>query len=90
MAVTPPCRNKLYPTGVPWASSKQKLKNEQRNQMLAFVRRAVLVEGSCFWVENPHTSWFLRQVAPELTWELVDSWKNVGELRLDFCRFGTP
>lgn len=48
MAVTPPCRNKLYPTGVPWASSKQKLKNEQRNQMLAFVRRAVLVEGSCF------------------------------------------
>ena len=43
-----------------------------------------------FWVENPHTSWFWRQVAPELTWELVDSWENVGELRVDFCRFGTP
>lgn len=61
VAVTPPCRSKEFPLGVPWTSERQKEKNKQGNSQLAFVLKAVklcIQMKILFWVENPHGSWF--------------------------------
>ena len=41
-----------------------------------------------FWIENPDSSWIWRQQG-ELSWEKVLAYAQVGDLRLDYCRFGT-
>eukprot|EP00435_Cladocopium_sp_Y103_P071851 s87_g38.t1 len=92
MAVTPPCRSPEFPEGLPDVSEKQMLKNWQGNQMLAFVQRLILLFlefGGLFWCENPDGSWMWRQRG-ELSWDKILGFPDVGDLRLDFCRFGTP
>ena len=91
-AVTPPCRNREYPEGVPWASELQQEKNRVGNLLLKFVLQAV--EACCkseiiFWVENPHPSWLWRQVG-ELSWEPLLRRFGIGDLVVDYCRFSTP
>eukprot|EP00438_Fugacium_kawagutii_P031952 Skav201893 [mRNA] locus=scaffold550:821951:826546:+ [translate_table: standard] len=91
-AVTPPCRTKQYPKGVPWASELQQLKNDMGNRMLAFVQSCVkccLSHRVVFWVENPHLSWMWRQT-DELSWDEILQDEQVGDLVLDYCRFRTP
>ena len=48
-----------------------------------------LLQGGFFWVENPDGSWMWRQRGA-LSWDPVLAFDSVGDLRLDFCRFGTP
>ena len=91
-AITPATRTKQFPAGVPWASALQKIKNSEGNAQLAFVLRIVLAcIDNCvvFWVENPDSSWIWRQ-EKELSWDAVLESDLVGDLRLDYCRFGTP
>ena len=55
-AITPPCRSKEHPRGVPWCSEKQQVKNQIGNEQVAFVIRLVkacVKSGTKFWVENP-------------------------------------
>lgn len=59
--------------------------------MLAFMQRLVrlcLKLNVKFFVENPDGSWMWRQI-DELSWQSILDDKTVGDLRLDFCRFGT-
>ena len=92
-AITPPCRNLEFPEGTPWCSPLQQYKNEQGNLMLKFVlEMAVRCQrlGTLFMVENPDSSWIWRQTRAELSWKpLLDGHPQIGDLRLDFCRFGT-
>eukprot|EP00435_Cladocopium_sp_Y103_P020927 s3291_g5.t1 len=91
-AVTPACRTKAYPEGVPWASELQQRKNQMGNEMLRFVLRAVkacLEAAVVFWVENPFLSWMWRQVG-ELSWDEILADERVGDFDVDYCRFGTP
>ena len=90
-AITPPVRNCLHPAGVPWASQKQKKKNRDGNRMLKFViiiASVFLEEGLHFWVENPWGSWMWRQKG-KLSWKKILASGKVGDLQLDYCRFGT-
>ena len=50
------------------------------------------IAGSIFFlVENPDSSWMWRQKRKDLTWDGVFAADpKAGDLRLDFCRFGTP
>ena len=92
MAVTPPCRNLEFPEGLPTVSEKQFVKNTQGNEMLAFVEKLALLFlglGGFFWIENPDGSWMWRQRGA-LSWDEILAHPGVGDLRLDFCRFGTP
>lgn len=91
-AVTPACRTREYPQGVPWASELQQCKNNMGNEMLDFVLRCVkacLAVDVVFWVENPFLSWLWRQV-DSLSWDEILADSRVGDLDLDYCRFGTP
>ena len=92
-AITPPTRTLLHPEGVPWASGLQSYKNDQGNRMLAFTLRMVRVCIACsifFVVENPDSSWMWRQKRDDLKWDDVfETDPYAGDLRLDFCRFGT-
>lgn len=91
-AVTPACRTREHPEGVPWASELQQCKNRMGNEMLDFVLRCVkacLSADVIFWVENPFLSWLWRQVG-RLSWDEVLADARVGDLDLDYCRFGTP
>ena len=91
-AITPATRTKQFPSGVPWASALQKIKNAEGNEQLAFVLRLVsacIRHSVVFWVENPDSSWIWRQ-EKELSWKKVLENELVGDLRLDYCRFGTP
>ncbi len=92
-AITPPCRTLEHPKGTPWCSPLQQLKNELGNSMLRFILRitlACLRAHVLFLVENPDSSWLWRQVDEGLTWApLLEQFPEVGDLRLDFCRFGT-
>ena len=92
-AITPPCRTLEYPAGTPWCSPLQQFKNEQGNAMLRFVLQIVMVcleSAVLFLVENPDSSWLWRQTDRGLSWKpLMDRHPEVGDLRLDFCRFGT-
>ena len=90
-AITPPCRSKQHPDGVPWCSEKQKVKNELGNEMLRFVLSLIpicLAFGVIFFVENPDGSWMWRQRG-SLAWDPVLGTGKIGDLRLDYCRFGT-
>ncbi len=90
-AITPPVRSLVHPEGVPWASELQKEKNLAGNSQLKFVLRLVLVccrLGIIWWVENPDGSWMWRQTG-ELSWDPILREFQVGDLRLDYCRFGT-
>lgn len=90
-AITPPCRSKQHPQGVPWCSEKQKLKNELGNEMLRFVLSLIpicLAVGVIFFVENPDGSWMWRQRG-SLAWDPALRTGKIGDLRLDYCRFGT-
>ena len=90
-AITPPVRNLLHPAGVPWASQKQKKKNRDGNRMLKFVLIIAMVfleEGLHFWVENPWGSWMWRQKG-KLSWRRILASGKVGDLKIDYCRFGT-
>ncbi len=92
LAITPPCRNKEFPEGVPWASEKQQLKNQHGNEMLCFVLTLVqicLEVGVKFFVENPDGSWIWRQVG-KMSWDKILEDGTVGDLRVDYCRFSTP
>jgi hypothetical protein len=91
-AVTPACRTREHPEGVPWASELQQCKNRMENEMLDFVLQCVkacLSADVIFWVENPFLSWLWRQVG-RLSWDEVLADARVGDLDLDYCRFGTP
>ena len=92
-AITPPCRTLEYPAGTPWCSPLQQFKNEQGNEMLRFILQIVMVcleSAVLFLVENPDSSWLWRQTDRGLSWKpLMDRHPEVGDLRLDFCRFGT-
>lgn len=90
-AITPPVRDLLHPAGVPWASQKQKRKNRDGNRMLFFVLVIVRVFaelGLHFWVENPWGSWMWRQKG-RLSWKKLMSSGRFGDLKVDYCRFGT-
>lgn len=90
-AITPPTRTLLHPGGVPWGSDLQRRKNEEGNEQLRFILRLCLCcleHGVIFWIENPDSSWIWRQHG-ELSWEKVLAYAQVGDLRLDYCRFGT-
>ena len=93
-AITPPCRTLQYPEGTPWCSPLQQHKNSLGNQMLKFVLDISTCchrNGVLFLVENPDSSWLWRQTSAELCWDdLMADGSGVGDLRLDFCRFGTP
>ena len=93
-AITPPCRTLQYPEGTPWCSPLQQHKNSLGNQMLKFVLDITTCchrNGVLFLVENPDSSWLWRQTAAGLCWDdLLAEGSSVGDLRLDFCRFGTP
>lgn len=89
-AITPPVRTLQYPQGVPWASLLQQQKNLAGNLQLLFILRLVRVclrKGVVWWVENPDGSWIWRQVG-ELSWDAILQDPSVGDLRLDYCRFG--
>lgn len=91
-AVTPACRTREHPEGVPWASELQQCKNRMGNEMLDFVLQCVkacLSADVVFWVENPFLSWLWRQQG-HLSWDEVLADARVGDLDLDDCRFGTP
>lgn len=92
-AITPPTRTLLHPDGVPWASDLQHYKNEQGNDMLLFTLkmvRACIAQRILFVVENPDSSWMWRQTRKELSWDgIFAADPKAGDLRLDFCRFGT-
>ena len=92
-AITPPTRTLLHPEGVPWASELQHYKNEQGNDMLLSTLkmvRACVAQGILFVVENPDSSWMWRQTRKELSWDgIFAADPKAGDLRLDFCRFGT-
>lgn len=92
-AITPACRTLDYPGGTPWCSPLQQFKNQQGNQMLAFILLMVWAcseTGVLFLVENPDGSWLWRQRDKKLTWQpLLTKFPDIGDLRLDFCRFGT-
>ena len=47
-AITPPCRIKAHPSGVPWCSELQKAKNEAGNEQLRFVLSLV----RCVWLNE--------------------------------------
>ena len=92
-AITPACRTLEYPAGTPWCSPLQQFKNDQGNQMLRFI---LLMVWACvevdvlFLVENPDSSWLWRQTDKHLSWgPLLAKYPGIGDLRLDFCRFGT-
>eukprot|EP00438_Fugacium_kawagutii_P025277 Skav207212 [mRNA] locus=scaffold1244:113945:117027:+ [translate_table: standard] len=90
-AITPPCRTRAFPQGVPWASELQQEKNRTGNEQLRFVLHLVSIFislGLFFWIENPDSSWFWRQ-QNELSWDSVMALPGVGDLRLDYCRLGT-
>ena len=90
-AITPPCRNKQFPEGVPWCSQLQQSKNLAGNLQLSFVLEIVMAcikSDVRFWVENPDGSWIWKQRGA-LSWDGVLAHKSVGDLRVDYCRFGT-
>lgn len=65
-AITPPCRSKAYPAGVPWCSQLQQFKNGVGNEQLEFIIRLSIVCLECeipFWIENPDQSWLWKQTA---------------------------
>eukprot|EP00438_Fugacium_kawagutii_P032685 Skav221346 [mRNA] locus=scaffold1845:125657:130120:- [translate_table: standard] len=91
-AITPPCRTKEHPGGVPWCSELQQLKNDMGNRMLAFVlecAKACLLAAVVFWIENPHGSWIWRQPG-SLSWDEVCEDDRVNDMVVDYCRFNTP
>ena len=92
-AITPPCRTLDFPAGTPWCSSLQQFKNEMGNAMLRFIlqiTQACAMAGILFVVENPDGSWLWRQTDKSLSWvPLLERFPDIGDLRLDFCRFGT-
>ena len=90
-AITPPCRSSLHPGGVPWCSEKQQLKNKLGNEMLRFVLSLIpicLPLNVLLFVEIPDGSWMWRQQG-SLGWDAVLETGKIGDLRLDYCRFGT-
>ena len=91
-AITPPCRTSEHPLGVPWCSELQRAKNKLGNEQLAFVLRVVKIclrHGVRFWVENPDGSWIWKQIG-SLSWDPILANKTVGDMRVDYCRFGAP
>eukprot|EP00438_Fugacium_kawagutii_P012357 Skav200003 [mRNA] locus=scaffold4475:38161:42612:+ [translate_table: standard] len=91
-AITPPCRTKLHPEGLPTCSSLQQSKNKAGNDMLAFVLDCVEASnssGTLWWVENPASSWMWRQRG-RLSWEERGLMRNAGDFVCDYCRYGTP
>ena len=91
-AITPAWRTCEYPAGRPDLREMQQLKVELSHKQLYFVLQLVelcLIHCVLFWVENPHSSWFWRQVG-KLTWANILLHETVGDFRLDQCRFGTP
>lgn len=50
-AITPPCRSKEHPRGVPWRSEKQQVKNQIGNEQVAFVIRLVSEGMRQIWHE---------------------------------------
>ena len=91
-AITPPCRSKEHPAGVPWCSLLQQSKNIAGNDQLRFVLQLVevcLVCSILFWVENPDQSWLWKQTAKGMDWQPLQKKFSFGDCRLDFCTFGT-
>eukprot|EP00438_Fugacium_kawagutii_P003106 Skav210388 [mRNA] locus=scaffold1526:346357:350934:- [translate_table: standard] len=91
-AITPPWRTLEFPEGRPDVTAEQRLKMERGHVQLKFVLKlcAVCIQtGVIFWVENPDASWFWRQ-REELSWDSLQADKQVGDFRIDQCRFGTP
>eukprot|EP00438_Fugacium_kawagutii_P030227 Skav219520 [mRNA] locus=scaffold30:151922:156355:+ [translate_table: standard] len=91
-AITPAWRTLEFPEGRPDLTPLQKTKVQLGQSQLAFVLGLVnicLGLGILFWIENPDSSWFWRQHRL-LSWDRILCSGEVGDWRVDQCRFGTP
>lgn len=84
--MTPPCRNREFPQGVPWASSNMKKKMKVGNSHSKWLASLVSMSSDYvfWWIENPDSSWIwsMREWRPIIA--------SMHSLRVDYCRFGMP